>query len=73
MFDMNKLEVSILNSMSCVLKVCLCLGTKATWIELGKHHVLALNTWFYRHKHRWKMSPCLIKNIQPYIVVIGQC
>lgn len=35
-----------------------------TLLEFGKHHALALNTWFCCHKHGWKLSRPLIQNIR---------
>ena len=40
------------------------LGAKPTWSGLKKIMLWALNIWFGRHKHSWKLSWCLVKNIQ---------
>ena len=51
---------------NCTNVVWLGLGTKTTWLRLGKDNV-AHNIWLGLtncNKHGWKMSPFLVENIQ---------
>ena len=47
---MFRLNFQFLFGHNTVLIICLGLGTKNTWLGSEKHHGLALNTCFDRHK-----------------------